>query len=561
MTNTRIYVKNIARIIYCVPLFKNERAAHMKRHMKRHTPKRGGHPLLAKQSPVVAFQRRYLHNAHADIFLATEELSYECNETNHFYNVEWVYNRANGLLTYQDLCHPDFDKNPNGFNFYHGLYRILHFSNACDEFKYSYTPGAVGKGPQQTHVHVSYNNPIFVHIQQLKIFMEYVNKTWVTKYQAHCLNRFRQDVGQWTNDKEGGCGKKNKFLFDAKKKVSSKLKTKSEAEMWLLSYFKGYLGWHSTPINAFDQHLKESTPTNGFHNQPLRHKMHDNNEENITSNEDDLYQNRYKVLNLIPTFTDYFKAKITQNSIEELQLHLEFRALENLTNWSGDLRTWIGRTFGSLQSYFQQFATYVSKFLKEVFETFNTKVGASYDTVLHYDPNHLRFGVEFETCFNQKKYIAYEKKHVFLSKNELLLRYPLRNRDYRIYVLPSPYPKNHRRLAKASPKRRSSLSSKDTRVAAASPRTRTKKKKHELEVHGESSLRMGNCCGRRKPPPAVVLTPDADSMHASHTSRAILATTTNPMTASSALRDRHASHRVHDGYQQEQSPPAGPIYL
>jgi hypothetical protein len=95
--------------------------------------------------------------------------------------------------------------------------------------------------------------------------------------------------------------------------------------------------------------------------------------EEIT-NEDDLYQNRYIDLNFEPMAI----------SRDRIELHVEFRALNNFVNVGGGVNTFITENFVSINDFLIEFANSVNDYFTEA--------------LLGLDHNKLRFGIEIETC-------------------------------------------------------------------------------------------------------------------------------------------------------------------
>ena len=96
--------------------------------------------------------------------------------------------------------------------------------------------------------------------------------------------------------------------------------------------------------------------------------------EELTNEDNDFYQNRYIDLNFQPMV-------ISRDLIE---LHVEFRALNNLVNIGGGVNTFILERFENIKNFLNNFAIDVNKYFNESLTGLNNR--------------NLRFGIEIETC-------------------------------------------------------------------------------------------------------------------------------------------------------------------
>lgn len=116
-----------------------------------------------------------------------------------------------------------------------------------------------------------------------------------------------------------------------------------------------------------------------------------------TLDSQDVYDERYKDLNIVPSF----------DNLAIPEMHVEFRALNNLINIGGGINHHITDKFGNIYNFLSIFAKYVSILFEKVFNDLDLIRSTDFeneyfanDSLLPeaFDESNLRFGIEIETC-------------------------------------------------------------------------------------------------------------------------------------------------------------------
>jgi len=290
---------------------------------------------------IIKFQEEFLNRN----FLATTEGSYECNESNNFYNIEWIYN---GTIDYENIMDENND-------IYEAINRISKFSSSCDN---DGEQNVCLSGPQQTHIHVSYKDFYFTDKEQYFLFLKILSLHWIHNFQNIFNSIFIEDFDKWANDNRDACGKP--LIFTT---------SEDEGRQILARYNAGEVSLYTTNFNG------EIYYTNIPFEDISKFLDNPYDEENDNSANEE----RYVDLNITPSW----------NVIdpEYPECHVEFRALNNLIQ-VGEINNFIANKFGNIYNFLSLFTKYVSILFQKVFNDLNYK----------FDKNSLRFGIEIETC-------------------------------------------------------------------------------------------------------------------------------------------------------------------
>lgn len=286
---------------------------------------------------MIKFQDEILNRC----FLATTEESYECNENNNFYNIEWIYN---GTIDYSNII------DSNNY-LYVAIESIANFSSACDNDE---EQNICTNGPQQTHIHVSYKNLYFTDKEEYFNFLKILSLYWIHEYQNIFNTTFIEDFDKWANDNRDACGKP--LIFTTSEDEARQIFARYNANFPLYTTnFNGEIYYTNIPFEDISKYL-------------------DDPDYDV-----DIYNERYIDLNITPSWS---------NS-SNLECHVEFRALNNLIRVGGGaINNYIINRFGNIYNFLAEFVKNVSELFKKVFNNLN----------LEFDENSLIFGIEIETC-------------------------------------------------------------------------------------------------------------------------------------------------------------------
>lgn len=287
---------------------------------------------------IIKFQEEFLNRN----FLATTEDSYECNESNNFYNIEWIYN---GTIDYENIIDENND-------IYEAINRISKFSSSCDN---DGEQNVCLKGPQQTHIHVSYKDFYFTDKEQYFLFLKILSLHWIHNFQNIFNSIFIEDFDKWANDNRDACGKP--LIFTTSEVEGRQILERYNAGEFPLytTNFNGEIYYTNIPFEEISKYLDDP------------------------DYDKDIYSDRYIDLNITPSW----------NYSLNPECHVEFRALNNLIKvGDGEINDFISIKFGNIYNFLSLFAKYVSILFQKVFNDLNYK----------FDKNSLRFGIEIETC-------------------------------------------------------------------------------------------------------------------------------------------------------------------
>lgn len=291
---------------------------------------------------MIKFQDKILNRN----FLATTEGSYECNESNNFYNIEWIYN---GTIDYENIMDENND-------IYEAINRISKFSSACDNDE---EQNVCLRGPQQTHIHVSYKDFYFTDKEQYFLFLKILSLYWIHNFQNIFNSIFIEDFDKWANDNRDACGKP--LIFTTSEDEGRQIFERYNAGEFPLytTNFNGEIYYTNIPFEDISKYLDDP------------------------DYDGDIYNDRYIDLNITPSW---------YNS-SNLECHVEFRALNNLIRvGGGEINDYIINRFGNIYNFLAEFVKNVSELFKNVFNYLN----------LEFDENSLIFGIEIETCTHIK---------------------------------------------------------------------------------------------------------------------------------------------------------------
>ena len=312
---------------------------------------------------ILYFQTNIINN----YFTFKPEGSFICVEDNNYYNIEWV---LNDTIYYNSIVEQDiyFDKTCSAIE------KICDISSATDYHNQSIPTGPVmiGHRPQQTHIHVSYKNTVITNDTYHPI-LKSLSLNWVNKYQNIFKNRFINDYESWASESKQACGKplifskvvaregKN-YIKILEKLIPFRIETNEHGNFFYFDTSLELLGisFRSTQMWKYGDY---------YTNVPWFESL-----EELTNEDNDFYQNRYIDLNFQPMVI----------SRDRIELHVEFRALNNFVNVGGGVNTFITENFVSINNFLNEFANCVNEYFTEA--------------LLGISPENLRFGIEIETC-------------------------------------------------------------------------------------------------------------------------------------------------------------------
>jgi hypothetical protein len=298
------------------------------------------------------------------LFIYTKEQSFFCKNDRSYYNIEWI---LNGVISYNSISSSDLKFN----SICDAINKICNKSSATDQPDYltrydTFELGdtIIGSGPQQTHIHASYSNT-FIPNKNYYDILEKLILTWVNKYQLIFKNKFTEEYDLWADDGKYACGKP-------------------------LIFSKIYVIEGVSHIKILDEYFKfVPTSSAGIYGNNIEHPFgriplfqYKDYYTNVPFFERDdsidFYDYRYMDLNFQPM------TERLDNGTREL--HVEFRALNNLVNVGGGVNTFITENFVSINDFLNEFANSVNEYFTEA--------------LLGISPENLRFGIEIETCTN-----------------------------------------------------------------------------------------------------------------------------------------------------------------
>lgn len=322
------------------------------------------------------FQEKFLLN----YFIYTLEESYMCKAKNNYFNIEWI---LHDTINFNSIIRNDpfFDITCRAIN------NICFVSSNSDFTNYIYNDfesenSIVGNGPHQTHIHASYSLP-YINENNYYLVIGTFAKIWVEKFQITFIKEFigEENFIEWADESQKACGKPlifSELIKEGENDYIYVLGTRYFIQSFYSGkkYIENFFNFTNYGLTEF--HIKNKTYLTNIIFEKGRFQIPTDS--------------RYIDLNLEP---------IKHVGDGVMELHVEFRALINFVETGGGVNNFILNKY-SASEHVDSIKVYLARFARRVEQFFRECTNTIYQNNL-FTPDHLRFGIEIETCVNTEK--------------------------------------------------------------------------------------------------------------------------------------------------------------